>query len=205
MKNIHEQAPRVTEALHVEHLSHSDRKNGAAAVSTSISKFRDLTQGISSQLSTLRGDLPDVMKGFSELARAATREGALDKKTKELIALAIGVAARCDGCIGFHVQSLVSLGATKMEVQETLAMAVYMGAAPVADVLGQCDGRVRRTLGLPLKIGPKSKRSGGRVAACFVVGAGDGSPEDRVTPELEESEFDGRRFLCARRLARCSR
>ena len=99
-------------------------------MSTSVSKFRDLTRGISSQLSTLRGDLPDVMKGFSDLARAATREGALDKKTKELIALALGVAARCDACIGFHVQSLVSLSASKKEVQETLAMAVYMGGGP---------------------------------------------------------------------------
>jgi alkylhydroperoxidase/carboxymuconolactone decarboxylase family protein YurZ len=40
------------------------------------------------------------MKAFSALAQAATREGALDKKTKELIALAIGIATRCDGCRG---------------------------------------------------------------------------------------------------------
>ena len=45
------------------------------------------------------------------LARAATRDGALDKKTKELIALALGVAAHCDGCIGFHTEALVGLGA----------------------------------------------------------------------------------------------
>ena len=54
----------------------------------------------------------------------------LIKKTKELIALALGVAARCDGCLGFHTQTLVKLRATKQEVIETLGMAVYMGGGP---------------------------------------------------------------------------
>jgi AhpD family alkylhydroperoxidase len=92
--------------------------------------YRDLTQGVSSDLATLRADLPDVMKGFGDLAKAATRDGALDKKTKELIALALGVAARCDACIGFHTQTLVKLGTTKPELEEMLAMAVYMGGGP---------------------------------------------------------------------------
>jgi AhpD family alkylhydroperoxidase len=56
--------------------------------------------------------------------------GALNRKTKELIALALGVAAHCDGCIGFHVETLVKLGATRQEVEETLGMAVYMGGGP---------------------------------------------------------------------------
>jgi AhpD family alkylhydroperoxidase len=64
------------------------------------------------------------------LAAAATRDGALDKKTKELIALALGVAAHCDGCIGFHAEALVKLGATRQEVEEALGMAVYMGGGP---------------------------------------------------------------------------
>ena len=71
-----------------------------------------------------------MMKGFSDLAAAATTDGVLDKKTKELIALALGVAARCDGCLGFHTQALVKLGATRQEVVETLGMATYMGGGP---------------------------------------------------------------------------
>lgn len=70
------------------------------------------------------------MKGFNELARAATKDGTLDKKTKELIALARGVAAHCDACIGFHAKALVQLGASKAEVEEALGMAVYMGGGP---------------------------------------------------------------------------
>lgn len=91
---------------------------------------KQITQDISSSISTLRKEAPELMKGFSELANAATKEGVLDKKTKELIALALGVAARCDGCLGFHTQALVKLGATKQEVIETLGMALYMGGGP---------------------------------------------------------------------------
>lgn len=92
--------------------------------------YRELTQAVSQNLATLRSDIPDVMKGFNELARAATKDGALDKKTKELIALALGVAAHCDACIGFHAKALVQLGTSKAEVEEALGMAVYMGGGP---------------------------------------------------------------------------
>lgn len=99
-------------------------------MTVNASSYTELTNHISQQLNGLRADLPAVMKGFSELARAAGADGALDRKTKELIALALGVAAHCDGCIGFHVQALVRLGATRTELEETLAMAVYMGGGP---------------------------------------------------------------------------
>ena len=92
--------------------------------------YPELTRQISVNLRKLRKDIPDAMQGFSALAQAAGRDGALDKKTKELIALALGVAAHCDGCIGFHVEALVRLGATRQEVEEALGMAVYMGGGP---------------------------------------------------------------------------
>lgn len=92
--------------------------------------YKDITKDISSALVKLRAGAPDVMKGFSELANAASQDGVLDKKTKELIALALGVAAHCDGCIGFHTQALARLGASKQEITETLGMAVYMGGGP---------------------------------------------------------------------------
>lgn len=94
--------------------------------------YRALTQSVSQQLAILQADIPDVMKGFGDMARAATRDGALDKKTKELIALALGVAAHCDACIGFHVKALVKLGTSKMELEEALGMAIYMGGGPSA-------------------------------------------------------------------------
>lgn len=89
-----------------------------------------ITADISRNLKGLRRDIPETMQGFSALAQAATRPGALDKKTKELIALAIGVATRCDGCIGFHSEALARLGASRAEVEEALGMAIYMGGGP---------------------------------------------------------------------------
>lgn len=92
--------------------------------------FRDLTQSVSGYLASLRASTPEVMKSFSDLGRAATADGVLDKKTKELIALALSVAVRCDPCIGFHIQTLVKLGATRQEIDETLGVTTYMGGGP---------------------------------------------------------------------------
>ena len=89
---------------------------------------KDLSKG----LRDLRGGAPEVMKAFSGLAQAALQPSALDAKTKELIALAIGVAVRCDDCIAFHVKAAVDHGATREEITETLGMAIYMGAGPSA-------------------------------------------------------------------------
>lgn len=92
--------------------------------------FKGITSDISEMLVQFSKDMPDVMKGFSALSQAATKDGALDKKTKELIAIALGVAGHCDGCIGFHSKKLVELGATQEELNEALSMAVYMGGGP---------------------------------------------------------------------------
>jgi AhpD family alkylhydroperoxidase len=93
-------------------------------------KYRDLTQAISAGLSTLRASTPDVMKSFGDLGRAATAAGVLDAKTKELIAMALSVAARCEPCIGFHAKALARLGATRQELDETLGVTTYMGGGP---------------------------------------------------------------------------
>ena len=87
---------------------------------------------LSGELKHLRGGASEVMKGFSAIAQAALKPGALDVKTKELIALAISVAVRCDDCIAFHAKAAVERGATRDEILETLGMAIYMGAGPAA-------------------------------------------------------------------------
>lgn len=106
-------------------------------------QYKEITADISQYIGELRKAAPETMKGFSAMAKAATDAGVLDKKTKELIALAIGVAARCDGCIGFHAKALKGLGATREEISETLGMAVYMGGGPslmyAADALRAFD------------------------------------------------------------------
>jgi len=100
------------------------------AMDTTHDRYRALTDDITRNLAYLRKEAAEVMQGFNALGKAASRDGALDAKTKELIATALGVAARCDGCIGFHVRALVRHGATKKELAEALGMAVYMGGGP---------------------------------------------------------------------------
>jgi len=92
--------------------------------------WTELTKTANASLRTLRQGSPEVMKAFAGLAQAALHENALDKKSKELIALAIGVATRCDDCIAFHAKAAVEQGASPAETFETLGMAIYMGAGP---------------------------------------------------------------------------
>lgn len=73
---------------------------------------------------------PEIMEGFQELHHAASTEGALNAKEKELIALAIGIAVRCDGCIAFHVHDALKAGATEAEIADAIGVAILMGGGP---------------------------------------------------------------------------
>lgn len=92
--------------------------------------WSELAKALTADLRNLRVGAPEVMKSFSSMATAAGAAGALDAKTKELVALAVSVSVRCDDCIAFHAKAAVQRGATREEVMETLGMAIYMGAGP---------------------------------------------------------------------------
>lgn len=77
-----------------------------------------------------RGTQSETAQGFGALHDAAMAEGALDVKTKELIALSIGISQQCLDCIGFHVKAAIRAGATREEVAETISVAVLMGGGP---------------------------------------------------------------------------
>ncbi|MDR1967719.1 MAG: carboxymuconolactone decarboxylase family protein [Burkholderiaceae bacterium] len=92
--------------------------------------YKDIIADTSANIAKLRRDVPEVMKGFSALSGAADKAGVLDEKTKELIAMALSVAARCDPCVGFHAKALVKYGASRAEVEEMLGICIYMGGGP---------------------------------------------------------------------------
>lgn len=102
-----------------------------------------ITRDIAAYMAELRKLTPEPMQAFGALAKSAGADGHLDAKTKELIALAIGITQRCDGCIGFHAKALHRLGATREEIAEVAAMSVYMGGGPAlmyaADALRAWD------------------------------------------------------------------
>ena len=89
-----------------------------------------LMQDIGKSMATLRKAQPEAMQGFGQLARAAMAAGTVSEKNKELIALAIGITQHCSGCIGFHVKALHRLQCLRAELEEMLAVCVYMGGGP---------------------------------------------------------------------------
>ena len=92
--------------------------------------WKDFMAETEANIGTLSKEVPETVRGFGMMGKAAKTDGALSEKTKEFIALGIAIATRCDSCIGFHVRTLVRLGATREELCEALAMATYMGGGP---------------------------------------------------------------------------
>ena len=87
-------------------------------------------EGLRGPSKALRAAIPEVYSGFSALHKAALEEGAVDARTKELIALGISVAQQCDGCIASHARGAAMKGATPQEVAETLGVAILMIGGP---------------------------------------------------------------------------
>lgn len=78
----------------------------------------------------LREQIPEVYSGFAQMNKAAMAPGALDAKTKELIALAIAVSKQCDGCIASHARGCATKGATPEEVAEAIGVNIMMSGGP---------------------------------------------------------------------------
>ena len=71
---------------------------------------------------------PGTMEGYKALSSAGKKTGHLDAKTRELIAIAVAITTRCDGCIGVHADAAIKAGATREEVAATLATAISLNA-----------------------------------------------------------------------------
>lgn len=78
----------------------------------------------------LKEHVPDTVNGFSAMFVKIMQDGAVSLKTKELTAVAIGVARECPPCIRLHVQKCLDLGLTKQEILEAASVAVMMGGGP---------------------------------------------------------------------------
>lgn len=71
---------------------------------------------------------PDTIKGYLDLSSAGQKKDLLGAKIRELIALAVAVTVRCDGCITVHADAAIRHGATKEEIAEALGVAVTVNA-----------------------------------------------------------------------------
>jgi len=96
-------------------------------MNTDFPLYRKQLQG---SIARLRRQIPGTLGAFGKLHEEAMKPGALSEKQKELVALGIGIASRCDGCITFHTHEALAQGATPEEITETIGVAVMMGGGP---------------------------------------------------------------------------
>lgn len=92
--------------------------------------YPDRLRKVKKNSQTLAAAQPAVMETFEKFHQAACATGALDRKTKELMALAISITRGCDDCIAHHVHDAMEAGATREEFVDALGVAVLMGGGP---------------------------------------------------------------------------
>ena len=90
----------------------------------------ELYERVCSLMNQYGAESPDIMTAFMKLHKTGIKDGALSGKVKELIALAISICVRCDGCIAFHVHDAIKAGATHSEIVETIGVSIIMGGGP---------------------------------------------------------------------------
>jgi len=90
-------------------------------------EYLDRLKKLAAKLST---EIPGPMSGCGKLHKEAVSEGSLSAKMKELIALAIAISIRCEGCISFHICDAIKAGASRKEIMETIGVAIFMGGEP---------------------------------------------------------------------------
>jgi AhpD family alkylhydroperoxidase len=91
-------------------------------------EWKETIQDINGRLKELSTRTPDTLRGFGLIAGAGANTNHLGAKTRELIALAVAVTTRCDGCIAFHSAEAVKLGVTDAEIAEALGVAINLNA-----------------------------------------------------------------------------
>lgn len=95
-----------------------------------MESYQDLASRLTGKLREMHKEIPETLTGFQQMGKPLNSNGALSSKTKELMAMAIGIANRCQGCLAFHAKASVKLGVTRPEFMEMLQVAVYMGGGP---------------------------------------------------------------------------
>ena len=76
---------------------------------------------------------PEIMKPYMGFYKATYERGHLDRKTKELIAIAASLVSGCKGCLEGHLKKAIKFGATRGEISETIAVTLGVNAAAIVD------------------------------------------------------------------------
>ena len=95
-------------------------------------RFRDAIRTLKQEAAALFKAAPEPMRAFQSLMTTASKDGVLSARMKELMALAISISIRCEGCILHHIDAARRHGASRSEIAETIAVALEMGGGPAA-------------------------------------------------------------------------
>ena len=95
-----------------------------------MNKYSEEAKKVYDFIGTLSKESPKIAKGFMAMNEASAVDGAISAKYKELIALSISIAIRCEGCIACHVKGALGAGASKDEIMEVIGVAISMGGGP---------------------------------------------------------------------------
>ncbi|HEC88848.1 MAG TPA: carboxymuconolactone decarboxylase family protein [Thermoplasmata archaeon] len=102
-----------------------------------MGEIKEAIEDFHGAMKLLTSNNPEVMRDFKKFMDSVLKEGYLDKKTKELIALGMAITARCKYCIGIHVEKCLQAGATKEEILEASTVAILMGGGPALTYISE--------------------------------------------------------------------
>ena len=95
-----------------------------------MNNYIEIHQHLEERLGQLGSEIPGPMAGFARLHKKAVADGALSRKVKEMMALAVSITVGCEGCIAYHVHDSIEAGATRSELLETIGVGLMMGGGP---------------------------------------------------------------------------
>ena len=77
---------------------------------------------------------PRFREIYFQFYKETYKSSVLDRKTKELVALAASLTARCQGCLEGHIKKALKFGASREEISEAIAVAIGVNAAAIVDL-----------------------------------------------------------------------
>jgi AhpD family alkylhydroperoxidase len=92
--------------------------------------IHDIREELRQPALNLRNEIPEVMRAFADLSRAAMAEGELSSGIKELMALVIAATRECDGCVAAHARGAARAGVSRTQVAEAMGVVILMNGGP---------------------------------------------------------------------------
>lgn len=114
-----------------------------------MGEMRDAMRSAKRAMGELSRQVPEEMKCFTQFMGTVLKPGKLDLKTKELIALGMGLTSRCKYCIGIHTEKALQAGATPEELWEVATVAMMMGGGPALTYVAELHKAIEEITGTP--------------------------------------------------------